>query len=158
MTNPTAQSGFTLLEVMIALVIFSIGLLGLSGLQAISLQNNQVAYSRTVATMLAYDMADRIRANNPAPPAIPANYATAPLISHDCVNSTCTSAQMAEQDRFEWNAAVADPNNNLLNAVGSIALAGTTYTITIGWDENRTGATISCGSAGIACVSIAVTP
>ena len=57
------QSGFTLLEVMVAIVVLSLGLLGLAGLQAASLRNNQAAYYRGIATQQTYDMADRIRAN-----------------------------------------------------------------------------------------------
>ena len=57
------QRGFTLLEVMIALLIFSIGLLGLAGLQAGGLRSNNQAQLRTIAVIQAYDMADRIRAN-----------------------------------------------------------------------------------------------
>jgi type IV pilus modification protein PilV len=57
------QSGFTLLEVLIALLVLSIGLLGLAGLQAYSLQNNQSAAYSSHATFLGYDILDRIRAN-----------------------------------------------------------------------------------------------
>jgi type IV pilus assembly protein PilV len=57
-------SGFTLLEVMVALLVFSIGLLGLAGLQASSLQNNKTADMRSVAIIAAHDMAERIRAND----------------------------------------------------------------------------------------------
>lgn len=159
MTNPTTQSGFTLLEVMIALVIFSIGLLGLSGLQAISLQNNQVAYSRTVATMLTYDMADRIR-NNPT-----ATSVTIPGSATTCVGATpCDSAAMRARDLWEWDQSVKDAQNtNLTNAVGFISLTGNTYTISIAWDEERKGnppptACPPAANSGFACVSIMVTP
>ena len=57
------QKGFTMLEVLIAIIIFSFGLLGLAGLQLVSLANNLSANSRSTATALAYDMADRMRAN-----------------------------------------------------------------------------------------------
>ena len=57
------QSGFTLLEIMVAIVVLSLGLLGLAGLQAASLRNNQTAYYRSIATQQAYDIADRLRAN-----------------------------------------------------------------------------------------------
>ena len=55
--------GFTLLEVMVALAIFSVGLLGLGGLLVVSIKTNHSAYNRTQATFLAQTMADRIRAN-----------------------------------------------------------------------------------------------
>ncbi len=58
------RNGFTLLEVMIALLVFSLGLLGMAGLLAVSVRTNHGAYLRTQATFLAQSMADRMRANN----------------------------------------------------------------------------------------------
>ncbi|MBS0302911.1 MAG: type IV pilus modification protein PilV [Proteobacteria bacterium] len=58
------RNGFTLLEVLIALLVFSLGLLGMAGLLAVSVQTNHSAYLRTQATFLAQGMADRMRANN----------------------------------------------------------------------------------------------
>lgn len=58
------RNGFTMLEVLIALMIFSLGLLGMAGLLAVSVQTNHSAYLRTQATFLAQGMADRMRANN----------------------------------------------------------------------------------------------
>jgi len=55
--------GFTLVEVMVALLVLSIGLLGLAMLQATNLQFNTDAYTRTQATLFAYDIIDRMRAN-----------------------------------------------------------------------------------------------
>lgn len=59
----TRQSGFSMLEVMISIVIASIGLLGLASMQATGLKNSHSAYHRSQATVLAYDLADRMRAN-----------------------------------------------------------------------------------------------
>jgi type IV pilus assembly protein PilV len=61
--SSSAQCGFTLLEVLISIVILSIGLLGLAGLQASSLRANQSVLHSTHANHLAYDMLDRMRAN-----------------------------------------------------------------------------------------------
>jgi type IV pilus assembly protein PilV len=55
--------GFTLLEVLVAVLIFSLGLMGLAGLLAVSVKTNHAAYLRTQATFLAQGMADRMRAN-----------------------------------------------------------------------------------------------
>lgn len=57
------QGGTSLLEVLIAVVILSIGLLGLAGLQVASLRVNQGAMQRSQATILAYDMLDRMRSD-----------------------------------------------------------------------------------------------
>ena len=55
--------GFTLLEVLIAMVIFAVGMLGLAGMQGVALKDNNDAYMRSQAVFFAYDMGDRIRAN-----------------------------------------------------------------------------------------------
>jgi type IV pilus assembly protein PilV len=55
--------GFTMVEVMVALLILSIGLLGLAMLQVTNLQFNTDAYTRTQATLIAYDIIDRMRVN-----------------------------------------------------------------------------------------------
>ncbi len=56
-------AGYTLVEVLVALVVISIGLLGLAGLQVTALKQNQSAYMRSQATLLAYDLLERVRAN-----------------------------------------------------------------------------------------------
>lgn len=58
--------GFTLVEALVALLVLSIGLLGVAALQLTALQNNNNALFRSQATYLAYDIADRIRANRGA--------------------------------------------------------------------------------------------
>lgn len=57
------QRGVTLLETMIAVMVLSIGLLGVAGLQTTNLKNSQSAHQRTMAVMLTTSMAERIRAN-----------------------------------------------------------------------------------------------
>ncbi|GAB4256790.1 MAG: type IV pilus modification protein PilV [Methylomicrobium sp.] len=141
-TYRSRESGFTLLEVLISMIILAIGLLGMAGLQATALRNNKSAYYRTQATQLAYDIADRMRANwveaekldASAYQTIPPSDATA---KPNCLSTTgCTSIDMAENDLFEWNAAIA---GILPLGEGSIDLAGSVYTVTIRWDDNREG-------------------
>src|SRR5690606_37316619 len=62
----TRGGGFTLIEVLIALVVMSVGLLGLASLQTNTLAFNRDAYLRSQATALAYDIIDRMRANRDA--------------------------------------------------------------------------------------------
>lgn len=158
MLDKRTADGFTLLEVMIALVIFSIGLIGLAGLQGLGMKNNQTSYTRTVASQLAYDLADRIR-NNPG-----VNYdGLAASNSPNCITSACTSSEMAAFDLFEWNASLTSTNNNFINPVGFVTRAGTTYTISIGWDEDSTvnSTPTSCNPptpSDITCVTIIVEP
>lgn len=62
-TMPRFRRGFSLLEVLIALLIFSLGLLGMAGLTVLSIKTNHSAYLRTQASFLAEAMSDRMRAN-----------------------------------------------------------------------------------------------
>lgn len=148
------NSGFTLIEVLIAVVLLAGGLLGLAALQAASLKNNQSAYNRSQATQMAYDMADRIRANpvessdrantNPSTLAASAYFATAtPAPQASCDSSPgCTPALMAQNDRAKWLEIV----NNLPSGMGTIAVDAATrvFTITISWrDDNRSDAVTS---------------
>lgn len=135
------HAGFTLLEVMIALVIFSIGLLGLAGLQAGGLRSNTAAQYRTIATIQAYDMADRIRANPRGVSNGDYNALddTSPATGN-CVTATCNATQMATFDYYEWEKST---QNALPGGHGTVsgAGAGSQFTITVMWDEERTGVT-----------------
>jgi len=111
--------GFTLLEVMVAIVIFSIGLLGLGSLQIIGYRLTSDSLLRTIATILANDMVDRMRANVAATSlglASPYNNPSGATSSNPAclglnssggtINTTCTSTQMAAQDLYDWNANI----------------------------------------------------
>ncbi len=112
----TAEKGVTLVEVLVAVLVLSIGLLGLAQLQMTSLRQSQSALLRSQATLLAYDITDRMRAN---PGGVTAGYYNQPTVSggaadNDCgfvdatgtsVNSnpsTCTPQQLAQNDLLEW--------------------------------------------------------
>jgi len=149
-SNSKKQKGFNLIEVMVSLVIFSIGLLGLAGLQQVGLQQNTTAMQRTQAMSLAYDMLDRMRNNKTV------DYSTAAWsLTAECITTACTAAQMASADKGEWFMTV---NNSFPNAYASITGSPTSYTVSIGWDEKRLGLVpTSCNPptpTGIKCISI----
>ena len=60
------QKGFTLVEVLVALVILSIGLLGVAGMQISGMKGNHNAFLRSQAQQYAYEMLDMMRANRDA--------------------------------------------------------------------------------------------
>ena len=99
------QQGFTLFEVLVAVVVFSIGLIGLANLQGYSMSSSYNAHLRTQATALASSIVDRMRANREQ--AVTGNAYTTdfeanpPSTSIDC-SSGCTPAQMAQFDLLEW--------------------------------------------------------
>ncbi|MEQ1661152.1 MAG: type IV pilus modification protein PilV [Thiobacillus sp.] len=117
------QRGVSLLEVLISVVVLSVGLLGLAGLQAVTLKNNTSAYQRSLATMMAYDVIDRIRADLPNR----ANYVVA------------MNAAGAGNVLLWKNGVKADlPDGN-----ASVAISVTEkVTVTIQWDDNRDGVPI----------------
>ena len=137
--------GFTLLEVMIALVIFSFGLLALAALMAKGLQYNTSALHRSYASSQAYDMADRMRANRLGIDA--GNYDSVSGAGTDpgCISSGCTPAQMAQYDGWAWNSVNATV---LPSGSGTIARSGTTYTLTLRWDDDRDGDADVCPEPG----------
>ena len=104
------NTGFTLIEVLIAMLVLAVGLLGLAGLQATRLKNAQSAYNRSVATELAFDLADRMRANN-TPNGLSVYISMLPvnaLAQANCVavSTLCPSNVMAQNDLYEWNLAL----------------------------------------------------
>jgi len=131
------QQGFTLLEVLIALLILSIGLLGLAALQTTSLRSNQMASMRTTATQLAYDISDRMRAN-------PVGVAAGEYVLAG--GATPGGTTIAKLDLIAWNqAVVALPGgrSSITQCDGTSVppCDGVTHVITVQWDEMRTGAT-----------------
>lgn len=121
------QKGFTLLEVLVAMLILSIGLLGLAGLMASGLRNNHSAYYRTQATWLAYDVIDRMRANQ----ANASDYSVA-------MGAAAEGEGVAGADVANWKAMIATtlPEGDgavLVNAAGGVR----TVTIDIQWNDSR---------------------
>ncbi len=98
------QRGFTLLEVLTSLLIFSVGLLGVGGLMVMSVRTNHTAYLRTQASFLAESLADRMRTNlgwiNQYNGTYDASTATG---SANCSTAPCTPAQLAAYDRLVWS-------------------------------------------------------
>ena len=99
--------GFSLIEVLVALLVLSIGLLGLAALQTTSLQYNTGSYFRTQATFLAYDIIDRMRANTDAVVDNDNNGYDQPTTTNvsppvNCDTTSCTSAELALYDVRKW--------------------------------------------------------
>lgn len=136
--NRKRTGGFTLLEVLIALVVLSIGLLGIAALQGVGLRSSQGAYLTSQASLLAYDMADRIRANPDW------------LAVYDGFETDCAvgGGRLVDADLQEWSCAVETllPSGEgridglevqNFGVIGTI----TRYTITITWEDLQSGGT-----------------
>ena len=165
------QSGFTLLEVLIALLVMSIGLLGIGKMMIMSARANDSAYMRSQATALGYTILDAMRANRQS--AIVQGYDTAlgvfpgPVACGTTVAAPCNSGQQAQNDLSQWGASLAA---QLPGGVGSVTTvpgndtatgaANITATVTVQWTDmvaeqsfgTPSAATASCAVGG--CVSI----
>lgn len=142
------QQGFTMFEMMIALLILSVGLLGIAGLQTRGQQFNHVAYTRTQAVFLAYDVMDRIRNNTDT---ISGNgngddggYVinctnVGQTVDNECNLNQCTPARLVTYDVTNWCIAVGRALPE-----GSATLVWTAatrqYAINLQWLEDRTAA------------------
>ncbi|MDP5240135.1 type IV pilus modification protein PilV [Uliginosibacterium sp. 31-16] len=127
----TKQRGATLVEVLVAMVVMSLGILGFSALQITGLSSNKVAMDRSHASILAYSIADAMRANRTA--AIAENYDRA------LGDAVPTGTSTAETDISNWLTEIAA---RLPSGDGSIDVSAVTgeVTITIAWDESKSGA------------------
>jgi len=147
------QSGFTLIEVLVSVLVLSIGLVGVAALQGVSLKNTQSAFMRSQATALAYDVADRMRANVIAARTGLYDPDTAAAVTACKSTTGCTAQDMAKHDLAEWNAAIATylpmgqgfvcvdstPDDGASAASPACDDSGTQLTVKIWWDENRDG-------------------
>lgn len=130
---PRNARGFTLIEVLISLIIMSVGMLGIAGLYVHSMQAGRTSVLRHNAVILAGDIADRIRAN----PRAGGAYGLAGA-NNNCVAAgiDCTIGEMAAHDIFLWDQqAAATLPNGQVNVVFDNAVVPPTYQITITWTE-----------------------
>ncbi len=105
MTQRNNQSGFTMVEVLVALVVLAIGLLGIAALYLNSLQSGRTAIYRTEAVTLAADLADRIRMNRTAQAAYGTLFADAEVAVPACATTGgCSDADLAATDLSNWKA------------------------------------------------------
>ena len=150
-----STSGFTLIEILISIVVFSVGLIGIAKMQIVSKQANYDAVQRVTAATLASKVIDRMRANTTEL----ATYVSANGVkelgqgtvssepSPTCVSgSTCTTTQLATHDLWSFEQAVdgvAEQNSDG-DSVGGLSLptlcisgsnAGISgvYTVAIAW-------------------------
>ncbi len=151
MTHSNQARGFTLIEVLIAMLVLSIGVMGVAGMQVTALKSLQSSASYGVAAMLANDIAGRMRVNRAQVLANAYNHTAAAESPPDCVANTCSTAQMAAHDINEWQrqlkgyttASATVVPAMLPSANGAIARVGasTGFTISVRWDDDHSGST-----------------
>lgn len=145
------NNGFTLMEVLVALAVLSIGLLGMAGMQLFSMKSSHNAYLQSQATFFAYDLIDKMRANpvgfnngnyDTTISAIPGSFTNCQTNT-----ATCTPDQLATFELVQWkcglgayvnNTACIAPlnlNSVLPNGDGVINRVGEDVTVTVQWQE-----------------------
>lgn len=145
--------GFTLLEVLIALLVFSLGLLGMAGLLIISVKTNHSAYLRTQASFLAQSMADRMRSNMPQVwvSAYDTSYPSGD--TDPCPGGgACSRVNIATRDKAVWSTQLTDQLPNAAATIACVPTAGVAVSaqdqqngapyaglcgITITWNESN---------------------
>jgi type IV pilus assembly protein PilV len=151
-SNPA--KGFTLIEVLISLLVVAVGLLGIAGVQALSLNNTTIALNRSLAALQADGLAAMMHANQHywqqtgSVPTIKINIPSGQL---DCRLNACSSSQMANWDLQVWGSgASAVTGYPALTGLNTTLPAGSGYvqcmagppvvcTITVTWNENNLG-------------------
>ncbi|HSG91865.1 MAG TPA: type IV pilus modification protein PilV [Pseudomonadales bacterium] len=126
------SGGFSLIEVLVAILILSVGILGVAGLQLMSLQNNTNSLQRTRAFTYAYEIIDRARANPDQDYSLAMDAAAPGGV--DCEIQNCIPSQLRDYDQTVWKNDLAAllPAGN-----GSVAMAGSTMTVTVQWQDDR---------------------
>ena len=162
------QSGFSLIELLVSMVIFAIGLLSIAGLQMVAKKSNYESLSRTTASHVAYGMLEEMRANGDgigtylaAPDLGGGQYESLPVSDCDNPLAPCSAAQKATHDLWFWeqvldgaqeigvegeSGGVLTPTLCIDGPAGGIA---GTYVVAIAWhgSVSMTNAAIDdCGS------------
>ncbi|VAW80016.1 Type IV fimbrial biogenesis protein PilV [hydrothermal vent metagenome] len=132
------ESGFTLVEVLVAVLVLSVGLLGLASLQANGIRQNSSAYMRTQAIVFANDMADRMRANPTEVSSGAYSNVIKSMAGADpgCAIAPCVASDITLHDITNWYNSL----NELPNGTGTITGDGRLFTITVMWDDNKLNA------------------
>lgn len=142
--NPQSyQRGVGLIEVLVAILILALGLLGMAGLQANALKTNQSSYARGQAVMLSYYILDAMRADRPS--AILQNYNTGAVGGGGVIGSICSSgvitgASLADNNRKDWIDSLKTSLGDVDTTCGAINCGVTGLCVVqITWDDSRAG-------------------
>lgn len=149
-SSSPGQSGFTLIEALIALLVIMIGLLGVAGMQALAIHNTTQAHIRSLASLDAHSLASEIRANRaywadtavaPATVSIAASGVTPmPAPYTDCSTTNCTAAQSAAYSLTEWAKVLNVLPTGSTATITRAPVTGTApsgYLVTLQWSEKN---------------------
>jgi type IV pilus assembly protein PilV len=123
------ERGASLIEVLVAVLVLAIGLMGIAGLQTRALKNGQSAFERSQAVTLSYLMLDAMRAN------VSAAEAGAYNLSRTCAVSS--SGTLITSDQRLWMQSMKDTLGDRDTTCGEVSCVGTQCTVRIYWDDSR---------------------
>lgn len=129
------QRGVGLIEVLVAVLILALGLLGMAGLQAKSLRANQSSYARSQAVMLSYYMLDAMRIDRTN--ALLGNYNQVSL----CSTNAITGTALSDNNLRDWVQSLRAALGDQPTTCGSVACNAGNGICTIGitWNDERAG-------------------
>lgn len=125
----SAQRGASLLEILVAILVLAIGLLGIASLQGKTLKNNQSAFERSQAVTLTYLMMDAMRAN-----------VTAARTGQYNLSKTCSvpsASDLISSDQRLWMESLKSAMGNRDTTCGEIECLGDRCAVRIYWDDSR---------------------
>jgi type IV pilus assembly protein PilV len=153
------SAGFTLLEILVALLVISMGLLGMAGVQALSINNTNSARMRGIAAIKAESLAAAMHANvaywqNVSGTVTQSSVSTA----GSCGSSTCTASQVAGYDVSQWSSELSASALALPSASGTFSCSSSTTapvscTITVSWQEKSMTSSLTSTTASSAFAS-----
>lgn len=155
--NRRSQLGLGMIESLIALLIISIGLLGIAALQITSMQQTASAQFHSQAVWYSYEMTDRISANGANNFNLYDGIDTDNSYSMDCTGNPCTPDQMVTADAQDWSNMV----DNLPEGRGVITAVGNDLQISVIWTDNSGESNCINGenaNANQSCYTVTITP
>jgi type IV pilus assembly protein PilV len=139
-----SQSGFSMLEVLVSLLLIAVAMLGQAGMQANALKFSKGASLRMQAVLLATEMGERMESNKAG--AIAGNYvvasaSTASTAAVDCLTAACDSGALASFDLAQWTARiVATLPGGSWQITQPVTGNPSTYSIVLSWQDRRESA------------------
>jgi len=136
--GPRAARGFTLFEVLITIIVISIGLLGMAGLQFAGLRAANGANEHTLAVLLIQDIKERIHSNRGTVygGVNLDNSSTVTGVNCD-IGNVCDTATMFQYDKDQWTQMIQQPLlPNLTINIAFVAVANPFYTATLTWGHS----------------------
>lgn len=130
---PARQAGVGLIEVLIALLVLSVGFLGMAALEAMSLSTNNSAFARGMATIASYSILDAMRSDL-------VNAESGAYNGTVTATSCPTGGSLAKQQLNQWCTYLANNLSASASTAGKVACGNTGLcTITITFDDSRAG-------------------